>query len=117
LRQLVADKSWGTNQVPAVGGDRGQFHRIEGPQRRRVRCTLDGELVDAFEGESLLTLLMLRGRHVRRFEFSNEQRGGFCLIGTCQDCWVYAANGSPLRACTTRIETEMQIRTVANDGA
>jgi aerobic-type carbon monoxide dehydrogenase small subunit (CoxS/CutS family) len=38
-------------------------------------------------------------------------RAGFCLMGACQDCWVWLADGSRLRACTTLLAEGMQVRT------
>ena len=43
-----------------------------------------------------------RANALRRHEFSDEARAGFCLMGACQDCWVWLADGRRVRACTTR---------------
>lgn len=85
--------------------------------RSSIRCSVDGRAVDALEGDTVLTLLLLRARTLRRFEFGPERRAGFCLIGACQDCWVRGGNGAPLRACTTLVERDMDVLTGTGDGA
>jgi predicted molibdopterin-dependent oxidoreductase YjgC len=96
---------------------RGQFHRLGTLDRGSIRCSVDGRPVEALEGDTVLTLLMLQGRTLRRFEFGPERRAGFCLIGACQDCWVRGADDAPVRACTTLVERDMEIRTGAGDDA
>jgi NADH dehydrogenase/NADH:ubiquinone oxidoreductase subunit G len=48
---------------------------------------------------------------VRQSEFGDETRAGFCLMGACQDCWVWTETGERLRACTTEVREGMQIVT------
>ena len=52
---------------------------------------------------------------LRREEFSGTPRAGFCLMGACQDCWVATADGRRLRACTTRLEPGMRLRTLLEE--
>jgi NADH dehydrogenase/NADH:ubiquinone oxidoreductase subunit G len=40
---------------------------------------------------------------------------GFCLMGACQDCWIWDDDGRRLRACTTYAEQGMRIRTTWPD--
>ena len=97
--------------MPQAADPQGQLRRIDSIDRPRVLCTVDGESVEALEGDTVMTMLLLRGRALRRFEFGGERRAGFCLIGVCQDCWVHRADGTPLRACTTLIELGMALVT------
>ncbi len=78
---------------------------------------VDGETVEALTGDTVMTMLLLRGRDLRGFEFGDERRAGFCLIGVCQDCWVRRADGTPLRACTTLIEPGMALVTRGTENA
>lgn len=87
----------------------GQFHRLAETARRRVRFTLGETPVEALEGDTLLTALLVAGRHVRRSEFGGEARAGFCLMGACQDCWVALGDGRRVRACTTLVEEGMAV--------
>lgn len=99
------------------GGTGGQFHRIERLDRGRISCTLDGECVEALEGDTVLVALMTNRRQLRRFEFGDSWRSGFCLMGACQDCWLRLADGKPVRACTTLLEAGMAFVTGARDDA
>lgn len=88
-----------------------QFQRIETPPRMSIACVVDGEAVDALDGDTVLTAVLTHRRKLRAFEFSDTERSGFCLMGACQDCWVHLATGEPVRACTTPIEPGMSIAT------
>ena len=67
----------------------------------RFVVIFDGERIEAYEGESVLTALLAHGAKLRRFEFAEQDRAGFCLMSACQDCWVWRADGGKLRACST----------------
>jgi NADH dehydrogenase/NADH:ubiquinone oxidoreductase subunit G len=89
----------------------GQFVRAASRQGTALRLTIDGEAVEAVEGDSLLAVLLLTGRVVRRLEFGGAPRAGFCLMGACQDCWVSLGDGERVRACTTLAANDMIIWT------
>ena len=99
-----------------VADRKAQFQRTETGTRPEIRLTIDGEASDALQGDTVLTAVLVHGRKVRGFEFGNEGRAGFCLIGACQDCWVSLAGGRRVRACTTVVEPGMHVLTeVPND--
>ena len=58
-----------------------------------------------------LTALMLAGSRVRKFEFGEGARAGFCLMGACQDCWVKQEEGGSLRACSTYVRDGLRLIT------
>ena len=70
---------------------------------------LDGALVPARPGDSLLACLLAAGGKLRRSEITGDDRAGYCLMGACQDCWVWLEDGRRLRACTTPAEPGMRI--------
>jgi predicted molibdopterin-dependent oxidoreductase YjgC len=76
-----------------------------------VSFTLDGEPARARAGETVLAAILTRADHVRRHETSGEKRAGFCLMGACQDCWVWLGPDRRGRACTTPVEEGMQVST------
>lgn len=78
-----------------------RFVRLGETQRPVVRLTLDGVAVQALEGDTLLVALLNHASTLRQSEFGDGPRAGFCLMGACQDCWVWTATGERLRACTT----------------
>lgn len=77
-----------------------------------LRLSLNGQAIEAVEGDSLLAVLLLNGRGVRHLEFGGAPRAGFCLMGACQDCWVSLGNGERVRACTTLVTDGMVVWTV-----
>lgn len=78
-------------------------------QREPLRFFLDGREVDALQGDTLLTAVLMQQRRVRDSEFSGAPRAGFCLIGACQDCWMRSEDGKRLRACSTQVTEGMRV--------
>ena len=87
----------------------GLFRRLVSRAGASIPFTIDGELAEACAGYLLLTAILLHRPALRRFEFGESHRAGFCLMGACQDCWVSLADGRRLRACTTLIEPGMAV--------
>lgn len=87
------------------------LHRVAESDRATVPFTLDGRPASALVGDTLLTAILTQCGQLRRNEFSNEPRAGFCMMGACQDCWVETASGERLRACSTLIEPGMALCT------
>lgn len=88
-----------------------RFIRLAETDRTRVRIVIDGQMVAALAGDTLMVAMLNHVRHLRESEFGDGKRAGFCLMGACQDCWVWTADGERLRACTTVVEEGMQIVT------
>ncbi|NUX55571.1 hypothetical protein FSB65_19370 [Paraburkholderia sp. JPY418] len=61
--------------------------------RSRSSEPLDGDAVEAAEGDTLLVALLTARDALRDSEFGDGRRAGFCLMGACQDCWVWIAQG------------------------
>ena len=86
--------------------------------KRLARCDLpvipfilDGVACEGRAGDTIMTAALTLTDQLRRGDFSGTPRAGFCQMGACQDCWVLAADGRRLRACTTRLERGMDLRT------
>ena len=90
----------------------GQLLRLAETERRPIRLTLGDRVIEALEGDTLLTALLLARGHLRVSEFGDGPRAGFCLMGACQDCWVALADGRRLRACTTSAEDGMALEAI-----
>ncbi len=88
-----------------------RFIRLAETGRRAVSLTVDGNRVTALEGDTVLVALLATTDHLRTSEFGHERRAGFCLMGACQDCWVWTVDGERLRACSTTVEDGMAIYT------
>ena len=96
-----------------IGDDRtkGLLTRVPIERGNRVEILIDGEKVAAFEGDTLLLAILSRRTRLRRNEFDASSRAGFCLMGACQDCWVWLEGGTRSRACTTFVEAGMAVLT------
>lgn len=79
--------------------------------RVQVHFTLDGQMCSALAGDTVLTAMLASGHALRMSEFGPEPRAGFCLMGACQDCWVWQDEGPRIRACSTPITEGMRLRT------
>jgi predicted molibdopterin-dependent oxidoreductase YjgC len=95
----------------------GRFVRLNETGRAPVCFELNGAPAKALAGDTLLVALLSNGNSVRSSEFGEEKRAGFCLMGACQDCWVWTAAGERLRSCTTVVEEGMQILTTQPDAS
>ena len=89
----------------------GRFVRLAETDRREVTIVVDGKPVRALEGDTLLVAILAVLGHLRTSEFGDGRRAGFCLMGACQDCWVWSATGDRLRACSIPVVDGMQIST------
>lgn len=94
---------------PAAALIQSQFHRLTARGGKTVSFTIDGVAHAAFEGDLLITAILAVRGSLRRFEFGDGDRAGFCLMGACQDCWVTLATGERLRACTTLVRPGMAV--------
>jgi predicted molibdopterin-dependent oxidoreductase YjgC len=90
-----------------------RFVRVGETGRAALRLTIDGAPAVALDGDTLLTALLCNVTRVRDSEFGDGARAGFCLMGACQDCWVWDSTGRRLRACTTPAADGMVILTRA----
>lgn len=88
-----------------------QFCRLTETQRAPLEFNVDGVSRHALLGDTILTAVLASGGHIRHSDFGGQPRAGFCLMGACQDCWMWLASGERVRACTTLIEPGMQLLT------
>ncbi len=89
----------------------GRFVRLAETGRMTLTIFVDGQAVQAFEGDTLMAAMLDAGDHLRDSEFGDGRRAGFCLMGACQDCWVWTEDGAHLRACSTTVTDGMKINT------
>ena len=76
----------------------------------KITLLVDGERVEAFDGEPIATALIAAGhRAFRRTTKRNEPRGVFCALGRCTDC-IMIVDGQPnVRTCVTPARDGMVI--------
>jgi hypothetical protein len=89
----------------------GQLVRAIPREGGAVDLTVDGVAVEAVAGESVLAAVLRHGRVLRRLEFDGAPRAGFCLMGACQDCWIWVGDDRRVRACTTPVASGMEVST------
>jgi predicted component of type VI protein secretion system len=88
-----------------------RFVRLAETDRPTLTLQVDGRPATALVGDTLLVALLNHGRRLRDSEFGDGPRAGFCLMGACQDCWVWTSAGKRVRACSTPVEEGMSICT------
>lgn len=89
----------------------GRFVRLAEQDRADVAIEIDGRPATALEGDTVLVALLTQAPRLRVSEFGDGSRAGFCLMGACQDCWVWTGTGERLRACSTPIAAGMRLFT------
>ena len=88
-----------------------RFVRLAETGRTPITLQVDGKALRALQGDTLLVAMLTQGRRLRDSEFGDGPRAGFCLMGACQDCWVWTEAGERLRACSTVAEPGMAVLT------
>ncbi len=88
--------------------------RINSVERKKeIVITVDGKSIIAFEGETLLAVMIASGiKTLRKSSVFKEPRGGLCGMGVCYDCLV-KINGVSQRACMSYVKEGMEIKTDA----
>jgi aerobic-type carbon monoxide dehydrogenase small subunit (CoxS/CutS family) len=88
-----------------------RFVRLGETQRAPIHLRIDDQPASALEGDTVLVAVLTNVRHLRESEFGDGPRAGFCLMGACQDCWMWTADGARIRACTTPAVAGMHVLT------
>ena len=91
-----------------------RLQRVADQDRRLIEITVDGWAMSAMEGDTVLVAILAQRGHLRDAP-GEPMSAGFCLMGACQDCWIWDDDGRRLRACTTYAEPGMRIRTTWPD--
>lgn len=90
---------------------RARFVRLAETGRPALSFSIDGMAATALEGDTLLVAMLHNRGDLRRSEFGDGNRAGFCLMGACQDCWVWSSDGDRIRACSTPVAAGMAVCT------
>jgi predicted molibdopterin-dependent oxidoreductase YjgC len=99
-----------TNDASA-SGTRRRWVRVASFKGAPVPVTIDGTGYEARAGESVLSAVLAMRGHVRLSELDGTPRAGFCLMGACQDCWIWVDGSRRVRACGTQVAAGMAIST------
>ena len=77
----------------------------------RVRLTVNGRVVEAEPGTSILAALWNAGQRTTRSAVTGEGRGALCGMGTCQECRVTVDGVPHRRSCLETVREGMEVRT------
>jgi sarcosine oxidase subunit alpha len=76
------------------------FRRSQPEARARVALTIEGERVEAREGDSVAAAMLAAGvLHCRTTPVSGAPRGPYCMMGVCFDCLVTIDGVGNRQAC------------------
>ena len=92
-----------------------RLQRVKDQDRRLIEVVIDGWALSAMEGDTVLVAILAQRGHLREPTRGDPGGAGFCLMGACQDCWVWLEDGRRIRACTTYVEPGLSIRTTWPD--
>lgn len=76
-----------------------------------MQLSVDGRVVEAEEGTSVLAALWNAGLRAVRVSVRGEERGALCGMGTCHECRVTIDGEPHRRSCLARVRDGMEIRT------
>jgi glycine/D-amino acid oxidase-like deaminating enzyme len=95
--------------------------RLKHPDMRpaglSVRIRFDGREIEALPGETIAAALAASDIVAVRSARSGAPRGPFCGMGVCFDCLVTVDGRPSQRACLTKVEAGMDIRSSPDAGA
>jgi D-hydroxyproline dehydrogenase subunit gamma len=92
-----------------------QLQRVAEMDRQLVEIEIDGWQLSAMVGDTILVAMLTQRGLLRQKQEGEAAGAGFCLMGACQDCWVWLEDGRRVRACTAYVEPGLRIRTTWPD--
>lgn len=87
----------------------------------KVTVRLNGNPVQAYEGETVATVILLSDQRTIGHDPLGKPRAPFCNMGVCYDCMVDVATEKAalparrVRACMTPVEDGMVVTTPAHE--
>ncbi|MFN2328824.1 MAG: FAD-dependent oxidoreductase, partial [Chromatocurvus sp.] len=77
-----------------------------------LRFQMDGESFTALQGETIAAALIASGHLNFKRDRRHQPRGFSCGMGVCFECEVSVDGAAPTRACLTKVQPDMQVRSV-----
>ncbi len=88
------------------------FRRLPESTGAPVRLTIDGETIEAREGDTVAAALLAAGRpHCRTTPVSGSPRAPYCLMGVCFDCLVTIDGVGNRQGCLVPVREGMAVAT------
>ncbi|WP_434557534.1 cyanide-forming glycine dehydrogenase subunit HcnA [Pseudomonas sp. Z5-35] len=91
-----------------------RHYDIQPLKQADMTVRLDGQTVNAAQGETVLTVIQAVGRRQVARNDHGQISGAYCGMGVCQCCLVKIDGRHKRRACQTLVRPGMQIETRAN---
>ncbi len=84
----------------------------------KVKFTFNGTPLDAYSNDTVAAALLANGINIFGHSIREKRpRGFFCGIGRCSSCNMVIDGVPNTRACVTRIENGMTVRTQHGKGS
>lgn len=88
------------------------FRRLPEDTRAVVTLSVDGQSIEAREGDSVAAALLAAGLlQSRSTAVSNAPRAPYCMMGVCFDCLMAIDGVGSRQACMVPVRQGMEVRT------
>lgn len=86
------------------------FRNVPDAARSKIRMTVDGEAVEAVEGEMVAGVLArLEPFFSRTNPVSGDRRAPYCMMGVCFECLVRVDGVSSVQSCLMPVREGMAV--------
>ncbi|MEC8338432.1 MAG: (2Fe-2S)-binding protein [Planctomycetota bacterium] len=100
-----------TSLCDSGGKSNSGARRIVGNRGTPITFTFDGQVIEAFEGETVAAALLASGvQAMRKTSRKGEPRGLFCNMGICFDCLVEVSGNTNQRGCQFPVTDGLEIK-------
>jgi sarcosine oxidase subunit alpha len=88
------------------------FRRLPDDKRAVVTLSVDGQGIEAREGDSVAAALLAAGKlQSRSTPVGNVPRAPYCMMGVCFDCLMTIDGVGSRQACMVPVRQGMDVRT------
>lgn len=85
-------------------------HRLPRKRGPKITIYVDGQPIEAYEGETIATALLTAGRWTCQSR-EDKPAGVFCNIGVCHGCVMTVDGHAGVKTCATTVCEGQQIET------
>lgn len=86
------------------------FRRLQPDTREAVSLTIDGQRVEAREGDTVAAaMLAAKLDHCRTTPVTGERRAPYCMMGVCFDCLVTIDGVGNRQGCMVPVKAGMRV--------
>jgi len=88
------------------------FQRLPDISGTTIHFSIDGKPATGIEGDSVAAALLVAGHNAfRTTAVSGTERGPYCLMGACHDCYVEIDGMANQQACRVLLRDGMSVLT------